>query len=118
MPEESRKVRTLPWISLVSKSVQISPMGAWASIMNLFNAEIRDELRFLRPYVRFSLEWESTRRRQYLMPPMAVVGPKPMSMCHLALYSVARGSGSVFRFLDFMVAAEAKLLSGVDLCLI
>ena len=99
----SSKALALDPISFLSKSVLMSLGVTLASVINLLRARSRDEVRFFSGYIFLKCVALSTHIKLYLMPPIAVVGPKPISRCHISLYSCFVLDGLEFLFLDDIV---------------
>ena len=91
-------------MSFLSKSVRMSFGLVPTSTRNFLIARVMDVVKFFNGYILLYLVALSTNMRQYLMPPMADVGPKPISMCHTSLYCSFLVLGVVFLLLERSVA--------------
>ena len=104
-------------MSFLSKSVRNSFGLMPTSVRNCCTAFVKDVVRFFNGYSFLILVALSTSIRQYRIPPIAVVGPNPISICQTSLYSNGNGEGLVFLRLDFIVAWCPSSCNGVWVCL-
>ena len=94
---------TLPPISLVSKSVRISDGCCPHWVRNRFMAVESDSFRLVSPYTSFCLVSLLTARRVYFIPPIAVHGPKPISIFHTVDDCAPTGKVFLLRLLECIV---------------
>ena len=102
--------------NLLSKSVRIIRGFVPTSFKNFLIVRGIEVVIFFRGYILRNFVALSINIRLYLIPPMAVVGPCPMSICQTSLYAYDVLDGDVLRRLDRSVAEYPSSDNGGPSC--